>query len=301
MLLAGESSCQPLHLGQCISFQRVDVYRAMRSKFLILLTGVLAVPLVWANQQSEVEIWPTLLKPEYFGEREVVEGKSIIELRIPLRAEDSGVVPISINAKIPQTEARYIKRLYVFVDKNPKPLAGTFELTPAMGRADLAMRLRINEFTHVRAVAETNTGELFMDTGYTRASGGCSEPPPFLKLKEAKQRIGQMKFRSKADEEDADVALAHLLISHPNVTGLQLDQRTRAYIPAHYVTKVVVKFNDEHIMTAETDISISEDPSFRFFFRPENGGTLTAEMTDSKGKHVVRSFEVEGGLAALEP
>lgn len=243
-------------------------------------------------EQSEIDVWATLLRPQYFGDRPIVEGKSVIELRVPLRAEDSGVVPISLNAHIPQTPERYIRQVHVFVDKNPRPLAGRFELTPAMGKADLAMRLRINEFTHVRAIAETSDGELHMDTGYTRASGGCSEPPPFLKLKEARARIGEMRFRARGTEDDGDVALAHLLISHPNVTGLQLDQRTRAYIPAEYVTEVVVRFNGEHIMTAETDISISEDPSFRFFFKPQGGGTLTAEMTDSKGRNVTRSFEV---------
>ncbi|MGE0487440.1 MAG: quinoprotein dehydrogenase-associated SoxYZ-like carrier [Gammaproteobacteria bacterium] len=263
----------------------------------LLLCSVLASA-GQAEEQSEVDVWETLLRPEYFGDREISEGKSVVELRIPLRAEDSGVVPVSIHAGIPQTAERYIKELYVFVDKNPRPLAGKFVLTPAMGKADLAMRLRINEFTHVRVVAETNDGALHMDTGYTRASGGCSEPPPFLKLKEARARIGEMRFKTRPEAEGSEVSLAHLLISHPNVTGLQLDQRTRAFIPAEYVTQVVVRFNGEHIMTAETDISISEDPSFRFFFRPLQGGTLTAEMTDSKGRNVTRSFDVEGAEAA---
>jgi sulfur-oxidizing protein SoxY len=270
-------------------------------KNLTLALVSLCLTAAASAQQSEVGVWASLLRAEYFGDRDIVEGKTVIELRIPLRAEDAGVVPISINAKIPQTDARYIKRMYVFVDKNPKPLAGEFELTPAMGKADLAMRLRINEYTTVRVVAETNRGELYMDSGFTRASGGCSKPPPYLKLKEAKQHIGEMKFRAKTDADDDQVALAHLLISHPNVTGLQLDQRTRAFIPAHYVTKVVVRFNDEHIMTAQTDISISEDPSFRFFFKPSSGGVLTAEMTDSKGRVALHSFDVDGVLAALDP
>ena len=252
--------------------------------------------LCWAAEepmlQSEVDIWATFLKPKHFGEREIIEGKSVIELRVPQRAEDAGVVPISMNAKIPQTDAQYIQRIYVFVDKNPKPLAGTFHLTPQMGKADLAMRLRINEYTSVRVVAETNTGELHMDSGFTRASGGCSEPPPFLKLKEARANAGKMKFRSS--QTDEATALGQLIISHPNVTGLQLNQRTRAFIPAHYVTKVVISFNGTHIMTAETDISISEDPSFRFFFQPEKGGVITAEMTDSKGQYSKHEFEVEG-------
>ena len=244
--------------------------------------------------QSEVDIWETFLRPKYFDQREIQTGKSLIELRVPLRAEDAGVVPVSINAHISQTPERYIEKMYVFVDKNPKPLAGTFYLTPDMGRADLSMRLRINEFTHVRVVAETNDGELHMDEGYTRASGGCSEPPQFLKLKEARARIGQMKFRSRASDDDKAVALGQLIVSHPNVTGLQLNQRTRAYVPAEYVTKIVISFNGAHIMTAETDISISEDPSFRFFFKPHTGGTISAEMTDSKGRNFTRTFEVAG-------
>lgn len=255
----------------------------------LLSTGALA-----AGEQSEVDIWGTLLKPQYFKDRPINVGKSIVELRIPVRAEDSGVVPLSINAKIPQTAERYIRKVYVFIDKNPKPLAGLFHLTPAMGRADLSMRLRINEFTFVRVVAETNDGELHMDEGFTRASGGCSEPPPFLKLKEARARIGEMKFRADESNTDGDVALGQLIISHPNITGLQLDQRTRAFIPAEYVTKVEISFNGEHIMTAETDISISEDPSFRFFFRPAQGGTIEAHMTDSKGRSFTRSFPVDG-------
>jgi sulfur-oxidizing protein SoxY len=245
-----------------------------------------------AGEQSEIDLWSALLRPKYFQDRPMQEGKSIVELRVPLRAEDAGVVPISIDAKIPQTPQRYIQKIYVFVDKNPKPLAGLFSLTPEMGRADLAMRLRINEFTHLHVVAELNNGELYLDSGYTRASGGCSEPPPFLKLKEARARIGEMKFRT-LPSDGPDTALAQLIISHPNITGLQLDQRTRAFIPAEYVTKVVITFNGRHVMTAETDISVSEDPSFRFFFKPKEGGTIEAQMTDSTGREVTHTFHVD--------
>ncbi|NNM01712.1 MAG: quinoprotein dehydrogenase-associated SoxYZ-like carrier [Gammaproteobacteria bacterium] len=264
-------------------------------RFFLLFAGILVgTAAIAADNQSKIENWQAFIKPGLFGDREIIEGKSIIELRVPQRAEDSGVVPISMHAGIPQTAERYIKTVHVIIDRNPKPVAGKFTLTPEMGRADLAMRLRIDQFTHVRAVAELNTGELYMDTAFTRASGGCSEPPPFLELKAARERIGQMKFRVSDDGPEHDVSLAQLMISHPNITGLQLDQRTRAFIPADYVTKVVVKYNDRHVMTAETDISISEDPSFRFFFRPEGGGVVTAEMTDSKGRHFTRTFEVEG-------
>ena len=263
-----------------------------RSFGLVALFGLAPLHAQAAGEQSEIDLWESLLRPRYFEDKPILAGKDTVELRIPLRAEDAGVVPVSIDTKIAQTPERYVEHLYVFVDKNPKPLAGVFHLTPEMGEADLALRLRINQFTKVRAVAVLNTGEIHMDEGYTRASGGCSEPPPFLQLKEARARIGQMKFRTLPDK-DGDGALGQLIISHPNITGLQLDQRTRAFIPAEYVTRVEIAFNGQHIMTAETDISMSEDPSFRFFFQPREGGTIEARMTDSEGRRFTHTFDVK--------
>ncbi|MEX2481003.1 MAG: thiosulfate oxidation carrier complex protein SoxZ [Gammaproteobacteria bacterium] len=49
-----------------------------------------------------------------------------------------------------------------------------------------------------------------------------------------------------------------------------------------------------------SDISISEDPSFRFFFKPRDGGILTAEMRDSKGRQITRSFAIAGSVAVAD-
>ncbi len=260
--------------------------------YLISLVFFINSSSLFAADRSEVSVWETALKDTYFKGQEIREGQSIIEIKVPRRAEDAGIVPVSIHAHIPQTPERYIEKVYVFVDKNPQPLAGTFTLTPEMGRADLSMRLRINEYTNVRAVAQLNTGELHMHSGFTRASGGCTQPPPFLQLKQARENIGKMKFRTFASKEMDNAQLAQLMVSHPNVTGLQLDQRTRAYIPPEYVTKIEISYNDTHIMTAETGISISEDPSFRFFFKPGQKGKITAVMEDNKGRVITREFEI---------
>ncbi len=263
----------------------------------LLIICLLPVSVIAAGEQSstaEVDIWAQVLKPKYFTDRDITEGQSIIEIKVPVRAEDAGIVPVSIHAKIPQTPELYIKELFVFVDKNPIPLAANFHLTPAIGKADLALRLRINTRSFVRVVAEMNNGELYMDSAATRASGGCTLPPPYLALKSARERIGQMKFKSRGKQQssDEDLQLGQLIISHPNVTGLQLDQRTRSYIPAEYMTYIKVSYMNEEIFSADTGISISEDPSFRFFFKPEKGGLIRADMTDNKGRDFTKYFEV---------
>jgi len=246
---------------------------------------------VQATEPPVPGVWDTLLKATYFEHRTIHEDKSVIEINVPRRAEDAGIVPVSIHAHIPQTEARYIKTLYVFVDKNPQPLAGTFHMTPESGRADLALRLRVNEYTHIRAVAELDDGELHMDSSYTRASGGCTKPPPFLTLKTARKNIGKMKFRTiRHGKLDPGAQLGQLIVSHPNVTGLQLDQRTRAYIPAEYMTHLAVSYNDKPVFSADTGISISTDPSFRFFFKRGQPGKLSALMEDNKGRKIAHVF-----------
>ncbi len=269
----------------------------MRIVFAFCLAAGLGLLLPATGRTAEPPasgVWERLLKTTYFETRTLHEGKSVIEIKVPRRAEDAGIVPVSIHAHMPQTPERYIKTLYVFVDKNPQPLAGTFHMTPESGRADLALRLRVNEYTHIRAVAELNDGELYMDSSYTRASGGCTKPPPFLTLKTARLNIGKMKFRTiKHGKLDPGAQLGQLIISHPNVTGLQLDQRTRAYIPAEYLTHVEVSYNDKPVFSADTGISISTDPSFRFFFKREQAGKLNALMEDNKGRRIAHVFTVE--------
>jgi len=255
----------------------------------VLLTGMFALPVIAADQ-SEIDIWDSILKPEYFKDVEITEDKTIIELTTPYRAEDAAVTPVSITAKIPQTEERYIEKIYVFVDKNPQPLVGVFNMTPDLGKADLAMRIRVNEYTNVRVVAVLNTGEHHMAVNFVKAQGGCSAPLG-ADLKLAMERIGQMKFKEVGEGQEDGLAIGQYLLSHPNVTGLQLNQKTRLYAPEHYVKTIEILYNDKPLMVAETGFSISADPSFRFFFKPQQNGKMTARVIDSKGNEWTETFD----------
>lgn len=246
-----------------------------------------------AAEQSPADVWATVLKEHYFKGKDLKTENPPITLKTPYRAEDAAVVPISIHAKVPQTPDHYIKTLWLFVDKNPQPLAGVFHLTREMGRADLAMRIRIDQYTNVRAIAEMNNGDTYMVVNFVKAQGGCSAPAEG-DLEAALKRRGKMKFRIIDQTKHDKLDLAQLLISHPNLTGLQLDQRTRSYIPANYVKKIVVKYNGKPIMSAETGISISADPSYRFFFKPDGkGGKVTADVVDSKGEVFKHTFDIK--------
>jgi sulfur-oxidizing protein SoxY len=229
----------------------------------------------------ETAIWKKL-KASLFENRPISsDARRIVELVTPVRAEDAAVVPVAIRTKLIQRPERYVRRIYLIVDKNPSPLAAMFELTPESGRADLETRIRIEEYTHVRAVAELADGTLFADSRFVKASGGCSAPAG-KDPAAAAARIGRMRLAVDGNVSYNQPALAQLMISHPNDSGLVMDQLTRHYTPAYFVRAIRVSYAGKPILTAEVDFSISENPNFRFYFVPAGDGELKAEAVDTK-------------------
>lgn len=204
----------------------------------------------------------------------------VISLEGPVRAEDAAIVPIAIKTRFPQTSARYVEKVYLIIDNNPSPISAVFQFTPLSGQADIETRVRIDEYTHVRAIAETNDGKLHMTTRFLKASGGCSAPPG-KDAQAALATLGRMKFRVEGDASDSQPVLAQLMISHPNNSGLAMDQVTRLFTPAHFVRQVRITYGDQLVMSADVDFSISENPNFRFYFLPRGEGELKAEVVDS--------------------
>jgi len=261
------------------------LYRPIRFLLRVALAG-LAVILhagVRANDvpDPDTAIWQKL-KRSLFENRPVAsDARGIIELVTPVRAEDAAVVPVAVRTKLTQRPERYVRRIYLIVDKNPSPLAAMFELTPESGRADLETRIRIEEYTHVRAVAELSDGTLFADTRFVKASGGCSAPAG-KDPAAAAARVGRMRLAVDGNVSYNQPALAQLMISHPNDSGLVMDQLTRHYTPAYFVRSIRVTYAGRPILTAEVDFSISENPNFRFYFVPVGDGELKAEAVDTK-------------------
>ena len=95
-----------------------------------------------------------------------------------------------------------------------------------------------------------------------------------------------MRFRqfTPAPGADPEVREAQLMIRHPNFSGMQMDQVTRLYVPAHFVKSVRVWQGDDLLLAIESGISISENPEFRFDYHPNGATSFRAEMEDSEGQ-----------------
>lgn len=245
----------------------------------LLSTGALA-EIKTAENPDASPVWQKV-RASLFKSRPIAAASDeVISLVVPARAEDAAIVPIAIRTRLPQTPSRYIDKVYLIIDNNPSPISAIFQFTPQSGRADIETRVRIDEYTHVRAIAETNDGRLHMAVGFVKASGGCSAPPG-KDAQAALATLGRMKLSVEGHADDNQPQLVQLMISHPNNSGLALDQVSRLYTPPYFVRQVNVSYAGVPVMSADVDFSISENPNFRFYFLPRGEGELKAEVIDS--------------------
>ncbi|MBK8335581.1 MAG: quinoprotein dehydrogenase-associated SoxYZ-like carrier [Sterolibacteriaceae bacterium] len=250
-----------------------------------------------AQDKPTANNWEMIRQSLFAGRTIDENAAAVLELDTPTRAEDAAVVPIAIRTKLPHTASSYVRKVYLVVDHNPSPLGAVFTFTPESGRADIETRIRIEEYTNVRAIAEMSDGRLFMTTNYVKASGGCSAPAG-KDLEESMARLGKMKFRLESDVKPGEATLAQLMISHPNLSGLAMDQVTRLFTPAHFVRKIDVTYGGKPVMSAEVDFTISENPNVRFYFVPSGPGELKAEVVDSNQLKFESSIQVRPGKTA---
>jgi sulfur-oxidizing protein SoxY len=254
-----------------------------------------AAPPDYRQQQSD-KVWKEELRPAVFPDRTINTSKAeqYLELKAPYRAEDATVVPVSVHTKIPQSGDSYIKKIHMYVDKNPSPLVGVFEFTPQSGKADLALRIRVDAQSYVRAIAELNTGELYMVKNFVRATGACSAPPP-PSIDDSYANMGRMRIRTFGDLALDEPNLVQLKIQHPNITGMQpMRIGSRVLPPPHFISEIDVAYDDQPVLKANLTFSVSMDPSFRFYFKPHRQGTLQIKAKDTKNNSWSSEYPVKG-------
>lgn len=96
---------------------------------------------------------------EHFGDRPIRDGH--VSLDLPEVAPDSREVPVFIESDLPMEADRYVKAIHLIVDHNPDIYVAGFTLSPALGHASIDTRIKMRRSSQVRAIVETNAGELW--------------------------------------------------------------------------------------------------------------------------------------------
>jgi sulfur-oxidizing protein SoxY len=227
------------------------------------------------------------LQQAVFGARSVQDGAGVIEIDAPEHALDAALVPVTLNMK----SAQPIKGVYLVIDNNPSPVASHFSFGPRADPRTLKLRVRVNMYTYMHAVAETADGKLFVARKFIKTSGGCSAPVGADNA-EALKDVGLMKLHLLGNFAPGKPVQAQLMIRHPNFNGMQMDQITRMFTPARFIRTIDATYDGAAVFHLDSDISLSTDPVITFGFVPDKKGTMKLVVRDSNNASFNHSFDV---------
>lgn len=258
----------------------------------LLLTASLLLPGLhpaWgqeADDQDRGARWKQL-QESLFPHRNVLDSGGIITVDAPPRALDAALVPVQLHI----SGSKPVKGVYLIIDDNPAPMAAHFVFGPKADPRDLQLRVRVNAYTNIHAIAETQDGELHAATKFVKAAGGCSAPAG-ADDEAALAGIGRMKLRLVGDFNAGKPMQAQLMIRHPNFNGMQMNQVTRYFTPARFIRTIDASYDGGQVFHLDADISLSTDPVITFGFVPHEKGQMRFVAQDSSNTTFDHSFDV---------
>jgi len=239
-----------------------------------------------ANDAERATRWKDL-QHAIFGDRSVKDGSALLEIDAPVRALDAALVPIGVTLK---GDAQ-VRSLYLVIDENPGPLAGHFTFGPGSDPHALKLRVRVNAYTNIHAVLETQDNQLYSVARFVKASGGCSAPAG-ADDSEALKDIGHMKLHLLQPFNVGQPIEAQLMIRHPNFNGMQMNQVTQLVTPPRFIRTIDVTYEGAQVLHLDSDISLSTDPVITFGFVPKAKGRLQVVVRDTSDASFSDSIDV---------
>lgn len=237
------------------------------------------------------------LKAEVVGARSVQSGLGVVTVTAPVRPEDQRAVPVAIDARF--ADGRTVKSVTLVVDENPMPVAAVFNMGPNQRHVSLKTAIRLNQQTEIRAIVEASDGALYMTSRLVKFAGGqaaCAAPPTG-NPEEIAANMGKMSLVEAPTEANA-TQIAHdmrLQISHPNHTGMAMDQQTLLYIPLRMITALEVRQGDVKLFDMTGSITIAENPYFEFPVSLVGDHQLKVLLRDSDGTEWSRTMPIRAG------
>jgi sulfur-oxidizing protein SoxY len=267
-----------------------------RAAHLLTLASGLALSFAATPPGLAGQAWDEV-RANVFAGRAIEPAGAVIDLSAPMRPKDQSHVPIAVD--IGFADGRTIRSLTLIVDENPTPVAAVFEFGQERDRARIATELRLNAATQVRAIVEASDGRLYMADRFVKFAGGqasCSAPPQGDPV-EIAGNMGKMTFEPLRKTAAATelTPSARVKVSHPNHTGMVLDQLTLLYIPLRIVTDMEVRQGEERVFVMKGSMTLSQDPVIEFDYKANGAEEMHILVSDSDGASWARRFPIGHG------
>lgn len=264
----------------------------MKAAHRLVAAAALTAALSFLSPTAFAGSWDEIRNSVY-GAKAIEDGHGVVTLSAPYRPEDMRKVAIGIEAAF--RDGRTIKTVTFLIDENPTPVVAVFHMGEARDHVAITSNFRVDRQSDVRAVVEASDGKLYMVTQLVKFAGGqasCSAPPQG-DPKEIIANMGKMTFAPLAGDKATPVlGRARLDTSHPNHTGMVMDQQTLLYTPIKMVSEIDVRQGKDVVFRVEGSIALSQNPSITFDFKRANVQQLDVSMKDTDGGSWTHSFPV---------
>lgn len=224
-------------------------------------------------------VWEVVHEDLLNGEPVVFDDR--VRVFAPQVVEDGRLVPVSVRAEgIPDVVA-----ILVLADLNPIPRAVLFE--PVKARPFIALRMKVNEATTIRAAVKTADGVWHLGgTSVQAPGGGCAAPRLVADGGDWEKHLGEVRGRAWRMADGGD--RLRVLIHHPMDTGL-VDN-----IPEFFLDRLEVRnAAGEVVARLKAWSALSTDPVLTLEVDPGgvvDGGSYRISGSDSDANEIAATI-----------
>jgi len=221
--------------------------------------------------------WPDLRR-EFIG-TDPVRFTDRVAVRGPVMAEDPMNVPIMVDARTLAREGVRIHRIRVVVDRNP--IRHVLDFVPLRSLPVLALRLRLEQASPVRALVQAENGRWHVGGTWVQAAGGgCTVAGASRADGSWSRTLNQVQARFFNNVLEGSRRL-RVRVMHPMDTGLV------AGIPAFHIERLaLLDAAEQPWWQLELREPVAENPLLSFELPPLVAGTLRLLGQDNNGNPV---------------
>lgn len=203
-----------------------------------------------------------------------------VKVVYPEIAENQRSFPVALDAR----GLGEIKRMVIFADLNPIPIAIDFQ--PSQAEPYIATRIKLDQRTPVRGAVQLADGRWLVSGGWVDAAGGGCSAPPVSRVKgDWAEHLGEM--RGEAWPMADGFSRLRVNFRHPMDTGLV------ANIPTYHIEEIDIKSSDgTELGQMEIWASVSEDPALTIMPRAKGGDTINVAARDTNGRDYLAKVTV---------
>ncbi len=221
--------------------------------------------------------WPDL-KREFIGTAPV-RFSDDVSVKGPVFADDALNVPVMVDARALAVGGARVSRIRVVADRNP--IRHVLDFEPLRSLPVLALRLRLEQASPVRALVQTQDGHWHVGGTWVQAAGGgCTVPGATRADGSWSQTLNQVQARFFGNVLEGSQRL-RVRIMHPMDTGLV------AGIPAFHLEHLaLVDAAGQPWWRLALREPVSENPIITFELPRQLTGSLRLIGRDNNGNRI---------------